>query len=382
MSDARPITNVTDFVCGTCWNSFSRKDPGVEQAGRLICPHCGHALAAELAADPLAAVRNAPTNSDSGSYADPHAGDDEDLPIGAGKPVAWAPHANVARSAEPAGFVVGAPDDDFEDFDFNEATLRPDVSHDGLLAAVRATAEVHDSGRNAAPKLDMGAAGISAGHLVGDDDEEFGGDTAEPTPADFAEAEAAGAEDAETRDWKLKAIGLTYNFHGLDALIGWASNKAGQSMQISMDGQTWKDFDSFFTAYRAGVAAAKAFADALAPGATPTAGAAAASGGAARPASGKAPEPPALAKAGAKPEAGRAQRNSGQLAKPDAGALGAKAGASAAKNLAPNRGGSRRVPVAAAQNATESGSKTTRIVAIVVAAVVVIGVVAWKVLAK
>ncbi|MBI5610824.1 MAG: hypothetical protein HY902_18240 [Deltaproteobacteria bacterium] len=380
MSDARPITNVTDFVCGTCWNSFSRKDPGVEQAGRLVCPHCGHALAAELASDPLAAVRNAPANadSDSGMYVEPHSGEDEDLPMGAGKPLGWAPHENVARSAEPAGFVVGAPDEDFEDFDFNEATLRPDVSHDGLLAAVRATAETPDSGRAAAPRLDMGAAGISAGHVVGDDDE-FGSDTAEPTPADFAELDT-GAEDAEARDWKLKAIGLTYNFHGLDALIGWASNKAGQSMQISMDGQNWKDFDSFFTAYRAGVPAAKAFADALAPGATQAAAAAAGGG---RPVSAKlAPEAPVLTKASAKPEPGRGKGTSAQMAKPDTVALGSKGGASAAKNLAPNRGGSRRVPVAAAQNTSEGSSKTVRIVAIVVAAVVVVGVVAWKVLAK
>ncbi len=382
MSDARPITNVTDFVCGTCWNSFSRKDPGVEQAGRLICPHCGHALAAELAADPLAAVRNAPTASDSDLFGHAHASDDEDLPIGANKPLGWASHENVARSAEPAGFVVGAPDNDFEDFDFNEATLRPDVSHDSLLAAVRATAEMRDPGHPAAPKLNMAAAAISAGHVVGIEEEEFSGDTSEPTPSDFAEAEATVAEDAEARDWKLKAIGLTYNFHGLDALIGWASNKAGQSMQISMDGQNWKDFDSFFTAYRAGVPAAKAFGDALEPGATKAAGTPAAAVGAARGTTAKSLDAAVPNKTSVKPEPGRAQRNSAQLAKPDAGALGAKGNVSAAKNLAPNRGGSRRVPVAAAQNASQGNSKTTRVIAIAVAAVVVVGVVAWKLLAK
>jgi DNA-directed RNA polymerase subunit RPC12/RpoP len=378
VSDARPITNVTDFVCGTCWSSFSRNDPGVEQAGRLICPHCGHALAADLIADPLAAVRNAPANHDGDGFADladaPLLHDE--LPIGDSKPLGWLPHENVARSAEPAGFVVGDPDDDFEDFDFNEATMRPDVSHDGLLAAVRATAEVPDTVK-AAPKLDM--SGISAGHVVGDaGEEEMASDTVEPTPADFPEGEGE-PEDAETRDWKLKAIGLTYNFHGLDALIGWASNKAGQAMQISMDGKNWKDFDSFFTAYRAGVVAAKAYDDALPPGAVQGAAAAASAQAGARMSSGK------LATelgSGGKADGNRGPRLTGQQPKPDATALGGKGGASGAKNLSQASSGSRRMPVAAAHGGKTASSNTAKIAAVVVAVLVVAALVAWKLLAK
>ncbi|MSP91913.1 MAG: hypothetical protein EXR79_08975 [Myxococcales bacterium] len=82
-------------------------------------------------------------------------------------------------------------------------------------------------------------------------------------------------EDAtlELRDWKLKAMGLTYNFHGLDALIGWATNKVGQSLAMSNDGVVWRDFATFFEAYRSGVPAGKAFEGAADASAVPAAAA-------------------------------------------------------------------------------------------------------------
>ncbi len=51
MSDARPITDVTDYVCGSCWGSFNSGAPGVSidadsgepgAVARIRCPHCGH----------------------------------------------------------------------------------------------------------------------------------------------------------------------------------------------------------------------------------------------------------------------------------------------------------------------------------------------------
>ena len=68
----------------------------------------------------------------------------------------------------------------------------------------------------------------------------------------------------------LKAMGLTYNFHGLDALLNWATNKAGQTMAVSADsGTTWKDFHSFFDGVKAGLSPQNAWAEAVEPGAPP-----------------------------------------------------------------------------------------------------------------
>ena len=62
MSDARPITNITDYICGNCWSSFSRGDPGVIQGERTVCPHCGHEQPRE-GGDLAELVRNAPEGS-------------------------------------------------------------------------------------------------------------------------------------------------------------------------------------------------------------------------------------------------------------------------------------------------------------------------------
>jgi len=349
VSDARPITNITDFVCGSCWNSFSRTDPGVVRGTQLICPHCGHVLPLEAAsADLAAAVRNAKANvSDAHSAGYPSvapAVPDPGFPsLEGGLPYNW-----MTGDAEPPaeGFMVGEPDD----FDFNEATLRPDQNRADLMELVRnAPARPHSddsdfvplpplegakpvlaaspSGRVSAANPAARPGSPSAGlELSGDDlfGAELGVDADELTPADgedrarqfvasrgldpaavgapgavvitgatdddafaamrdtlnenaidpdlTAALEAADEPNLDEQDWKLKAMGLTYNFHGLDALIGWASNKAGQPLAISPDGQEWKDFGSFFEAYTDGVPTARAFAEAAAPGSAPPAG--------------------------------------------------------------------------------------------------------------
>jgi hypothetical protein len=71
------------------------------------------------------------------------------------------------------------------------------------------------------------------------------GDTLDSGPID---------EEVEPTDWKIKAPpGLTYNFHSLDAMLGWAANKSGLDMKVSIDGEEWHDFESFLEAIRAGL---------------------------------------------------------------------------------------------------------------------------------
>ena len=53
---------------------------------------------------------------------------------------------------------------------------------------------------------------------------------------------------------KLRAPpGLTYNFHTLDALIGWVGSKDTSAMEISLQGDEWRSFAVFLSAIRAGM---------------------------------------------------------------------------------------------------------------------------------
>ncbi len=375
MSDARPITNVTDFVCSSCWNSFSRHDPGVDHGDHVVCPHCGLQQAAARSHSLVDAVNAAPARhgiSDGFESPGPQTLQSFGIPQVDHAPIAagghgWLPPDLVARSAEPAGFIVGEPDD-FDDFEFAEQTLRPDLSHEGLLQAVRTT-------QTPVAVIEQ-EAGISVD---------------EPTPPEgFAPLEALAPEQ---RDWKLKAIGLTYNFHGLDALIGWASNKAGQPMQISQDGIVWRDFTVFFALFRAGVPADKAFADAAHPEAA--AGIVAAAAAQARPAS-KA-LPPELLPLGrddsaspssrANPAVGRPASGStaGGAAAASSSAIGstAKANSPAKPTTSAKSAGSapsaKRPAAAAAAQAEPPTSRGVQIAAaLAVLTVVVVAVLAWQ----
>ncbi len=264
MSDARPITNITDFVCGSCWNGFSRNDPGVLLGDQLVCPHCGTPVPSGDPDEQLAnAVRNAPRMSerdssefqahsfrDTSEFA-PTAENTADATAGK---VWLPPDQRAGRTAADSddfghGVIVGDPEHELSDA---ERTLSGAQENDALLAAVRQTSPI--------PKA----------FVVG---EELSIVTDEPTPVDIAamtEMDEAAAladslaaslpeADLAHRDWKLKAMGITYNFHGLDPLFSWAANKSGQPMSLSYDGEIWKDFHSFYTSIRDGVAVKKAF---------------------------------------------------------------------------------------------------------------------------
>ncbi len=267
MSDARPITNITDFVCGSCWNGFSRNDAGVLQGDQLICPHCGTPVPTEDPDDQLAsAVRNAPhtADRDSSAFHGPSFRDTSDVskslqPDAQAAGKVWLPpeHGEGRAAADSDDFdlafgdgvLVGDPDQGFE---VAERTLSGHQDNDELLAAVRQTSPI--------PKA----------FIVG---EELSVATEERTPVDDSamdELQQATAladvveerlpeADLAHRDWKLKAMGITYNFHGLDPLFSWAANKSGQPMSLSHDGEIWKDFHTFYASIRDGVSVKKAF---------------------------------------------------------------------------------------------------------------------------
>ncbi|MBM4345018.1 MAG: hypothetical protein FJ100_16740 [Deltaproteobacteria bacterium] len=409
MSEARPITDVTDFVCGACWNSFSKADPGVDRGTHVACPHCGHAMPVETSITD--SVRTAPRvtapDPGSGGFEPPgpetlpgntFVGDDGFPELRRPSGAAWLPADMVARSAEPAGFVVGDAGD-LEDFDFDEPTLRPDVARPGLLEAVRTMGEVDPTPVDFAfDEAALREPPAYAGTLVPKDE------TAAPTaeaavlsdtpeldaaPAQAADAAASPIEqDAEAAfvggDWKLKAMGLTYNFHGLDALIGRASSKTGQQMQVSIDGVTWKDFDSFHLLYKSGVPASKALADAPEPGATgltpqalPQIPAAANGSGRNRPTLTRANAPDLSISARSDEKA----KAPGPKDKSDAiGANGRPSSPVVAKaGVGPASGPSKRQPAVAAADTGRSGGKGL-VIAIAVAVVVVAAVGALHIL--
>lgn len=275
MSDARPITNITDFVCSSCWNGFSRSDPGVVRGDQIFCPHCGAVLETDNADEQLAqAVLSAPRvdKRDSAEFETHNFRDTSEVAAQAlqqpGR--AWLPpdalepstDRDAARATDSddfddsfgSGVLVGDPD---HDFSTAERTLSGTQDNDALLEAVRQTSPI--------PKA----------YIVGD---ELSVAIEEPTPVDLSAIHDEGMglleeplpeADLAHRDWKLKAMGITYNFHGLDPLFSWAANKSGQPMSLSHDGETWKDFHTFYAAIRDGVSVKKAFEQAPDPANAP-----------------------------------------------------------------------------------------------------------------
>lgn len=324
MSEARPITNITDFVCGNCWNSFSRNDPGVDQGDKVLCPHCGNVLPVAGAGAWLTElVRQAPsTRSDSDNYDAPVA---PTAAQGGGFPelvrdsgYGWLPPEMAElMPIKPgsSGYVVGEADD----FGFAETTLPGQPTQGSIVDQVRAAPSRPEAAVRARGQSDDFDVAVDEPTPVDSDPhiqqalqqairesqsirgtdlsdlsaalEEipptdsapelptFAGPEAPVVPAaaaleDLSEGIAASKaqnEELEHRDWKLKAMGLTYNFHGLDALIGWASNKSGQTLSVSMDGVAWKDFGSFFESVKGGLPLQVAFDTAHDPGTAPAA---------------------------------------------------------------------------------------------------------------
>lgn len=137
MSDARPITNVTEFVCGSCWNGFGVKDPGVRQTdGEVVCPHCGHVQPRPGAMTDtvrMAAARHPDEDDDEiGIDApEPAAHASVDAPAVATPMPAAAPAPAAASETIDASVVVGGAEVGFDEPDAAE-----DTDVEGSAAAV------------------------------------------------------------------------------------------------------------------------------------------------------------------------------------------------------------------------------------------------------
>lgn len=380
MSDARPITNVTEFVCGSCWNGFGVKDPGVRQTGgEVVCPHCGHVqprpgamtdtvrMAAARAPDDddddeigidapepgaaaaVAAPAAAPTPAAAPETIDeqaivgaaevgfdePGAAEDTDVegnasavaaavvaaahPLGTDDALlgddseldlastfdATDPAAEMPAELAVAGAGVESeptePDLDVESVGLSKAST-PQTTEELLAFLSRDVGEFDDTGEFSAEVASAlvgaaPAAEISEADTEDDDafDEMFGAmhenpgkeaplviqhattrisrpDVSKAKAAALAETVRASTGDfnditsestapeiripevlPEPTEWKLRSPpGLTYNFHSLDALMGWASNRNADDLQVSIDGKDWRPVRPFIEAVRAG----------------------------------------------------------------------------------------------------------------------------------
>ncbi len=298
MSDARPITNVTEFVCGACWNSFSRADEGVMHGDYVICPHCSHRqpLHDGDGGAWVDLVRNAPGSADSndsaqfgfgaGEGASGFVASEDTVPGeeggggGVRAPGAAAPpagHRATVRDDVSAGVIAGDPAEMAGAFSgSNSVSATASVSRLQVLsqpgsrpsrsdfAADTMQEGEHDFGEALDQDRDTLSQEIPS--AAGEDFEEASGITGESTDleaaelADGAEPGAAGLEEeVEPKDWKVKAPpGLTYNFHSMDAMLGWAANKSGLDMKVSIGGEEWHDFEPFLEAIRAGLSPMRA----------------------------------------------------------------------------------------------------------------------------
>ncbi len=223
MSDARPITDVTEFVCSACWNGFSRDDPEVVQGSNVVCPHCGdvQSITASGSFPVVDVVRSAPANL----YADSEA---PEVAVGDA-----AARSQTARRDQAAS--ASQDDDELPPWSVESTMHDFDVTN---------------------RQTDAGEAGFSG--------------VPERTDPDFAEqqdGEPGLATEVEASDgglpleWKVKASsGLTYNFHGVDALLRWSSSRELTEMELSVDGEQWCSLVVFANAARQGLSVQRALA--------------------------------------------------------------------------------------------------------------------------
>ncbi|MCO4760595.1 MAG: hypothetical protein KC502_03780 [Myxococcales bacterium] len=268
MSDARPITDVTDYVCGSCWSSFNTSGDSVTiTGGRIRCPHCGHfqpkarkvtdavkAAPATIIDEDDTAVT--PAIADSGHDANatvqtpvvPEAptqvkahdiamDETQELPI---TELPTESDNPIVTADDVAGSQVAVAGDEAGFAGLSEAT-DPEMSVDDLVAQLTVEAGLAPVGSTD----DAGEApAVTEAVLVAHNDEP-----------------AVEAAQPHSDEWKLKAPpGLTYNFHSLDALMGWVSSKDPADMEISRDGESWRPFAPFMDAARDGLSGDKAWA--------------------------------------------------------------------------------------------------------------------------
>ncbi len=174
-----------------------------------------------------------------------------------------ASHVEAAAAHEPTH---GPRDDTGRDASPTElgaaGTASPGASVAATVVVIRTTGAAGKASRQAAEaKVTVAGLAPDLASAMDDDDHETA-ILAENTSPDLQIADLS----PEPSEWKLRAPpGLTYNFHSVDALLGWASNRSTEGMQVSVDGQTWRPVSPFLDALRAGHRGRKAFALAQVP---------------------------------------------------------------------------------------------------------------------
>lgn len=281
---------MTEFVCGSCWNSFAREEGVISSDNRVIaCPHCRHENPLDDDDGPVDVTSKVAAAPASTSIAFGGREDSQTFGTRASAPRPKVASLNVtAPGAVVAPTAVAAPtiaqprrqtgrhkteayrSDAAEPL--NAVTVASEATNP--VAAPPAPADDVEAGPSFddmfAPTASLASltpeqvaqARETAAVLVRPDEKASSTDDLE---ADLGTAPATEAiapiELAEPDEWKLKApTGLTYNFHSLDAMMGWAATKSGSEMNVSADGETWYEFSVFSENVRSGLTGAQTLA--------------------------------------------------------------------------------------------------------------------------
>ncbi|MBP47769.1 MAG: hypothetical protein CMH53_07505 [Myxococcales bacterium] len=249
MSDARPITDVSEFVCGKCWSSFGRMDETTSR--EVTCPHCGHRQSSsQRITDALQAI--------SESVASP----EQEFAIGEVHAPGAAHRETAAYHSTPLA-QRSSVDKSFMDPD-TAKSVRPAIAGDDLR--IDAFEELTSPEGSKLAELLAQKVQEAAAKAAQSSTPEPVADSAQPEPV--AEQpqmnDLSGQERQLPSEIKLKAPpGLTYNFHTLDAMVGWVGNKDPNVMEISFTGEEWRSFGVFLSAIQAGMTAWQAWDAAL-----------------------------------------------------------------------------------------------------------------------
>lgn len=222
LPDKKPPTEkVLEYICVGCWSSFtveaaSRED---DDDGVIVCPSCGHS---QPTVDEVLANQEVPA--------------------------AASPATDVV---ELDADVVEVVDDDVID----DAPAPPPVdppSEPSLDIPMDVSADIPmdipmDFGDEPPPATDEPPLDIPVS-----DEPEGSGDT-DPTIGAGEMLQGWETANPDTVTWKMRTSGgITFNFHGIGALMGWAASKKNLGRAtLTVDGRDeWSDFTEFGTLYR------------------------------------------------------------------------------------------------------------------------------------
>lgn len=216
-----PTDKVLEYICVGCWSSFSVEGAGDSQ-GLVVCPSCGQAQPTvdEVLAMPGAAPSPGATAS-APPPPEPEAPDEEGDVVELGADVVVEEEEAAAPEAEAAALASAIP---------------VDLALDGPPVAAEPSPDIPVSDEAGELPLD-GPAGVPLGAPVDLDDRRQAWETSNP----------------DTVTWKMKTSGgITFNFHGIGALMSWAASKKNLGRAtLTLDGrEEWTDYAEFSVLYR------------------------------------------------------------------------------------------------------------------------------------